>query len=438
MTSNPASGPPRDHPVLVETSRELPLVTLTIALRTGAQSDPPGLDGLSHLLGRLMRRTGGGIAPHELDAQIDTLGASVGIDVGHSSLAFHATVISRSFDRLLDLVAGMLARPELEGEELERLRRETLSELVDVLDNDRALVRRWFRRHFFGDHPYGRSSVGTMATVKRCTGADLSALHSTVVTPDNLVFAYAGDVDTARARQATASLQQELPARPAPSTSSGEPTVKPGRRLLVVDKPDRTQTQILIGTLGTHALDADHCALLVANTVFGGTFSARLTREIRGERGWSYGAYSSLPIDRHRQAFSMWTFPKSEDAAPCIRHQLAMLDEWCSKGISQAELDWAKSYLVRSHAFAIDTASKRVGLALDEEIYGLPRGYHADYVERIESVSLDEANAAVAHRIDPTNLSIVVVGTAARIQTEIEQAIPRLESANVVPFDADP
>src|SRR5690606_32750779 len=96
-------------------------------------------------------------------------------------------------------------------------------------------------------------------------------------------------------------------------------------RVVIVDKPERTQTQILIGCLGTRPSDEDHTALVVANTVFGGAFSARLMQSIRAERGWSYGAYSSLPIDRTRQAFSMWAFPKTGDCAPCVELELAML-----------------------------------------------------------------------------------------------------------------
>jgi zinc protease len=208
--------------------------------------------------------------------------------------------------------------------------------------------------------------------------------------------------------------------------------------LTFVDKPDRTQTQILIGGLGTHPADDDHLALHVANTVFGGTFTARLTQEVRAKRGWSYGAYSSLPIDRRRQAFSMWTFPKAEDAAPCIELQLQMLHALRDKGITKKELGWAKKFLVRSHAFALDTASKRVGLLLDSELYGLPPGYYEDYVERVKAVTWEATNAAVAARLPEQDLLLTVVGTAAQIGDTVKGAIPELASSEVVPFDSEP
>ncbi len=79
----------------------------------------------------------------------------------------------------------------------------------------------------------------------------------------------------------------------------------------------------------------------------------------------------------------MLTFPKAQDAAPCVKLQLDMLHALRAKGITKKELGWAQKFLVRSHAFALDTASKRVGLELDRELYGLPAGYYEDYIERI-------------------------------------------------------
>jgi zinc protease len=199
----------------------------------------------------------------------------------------------------------------------------------------------------------------------------------------------------------------------------------------------RSQCQILLGGLGTHARDPDHIALHVANTILGGTFTARLSKAIRSERGWSYGAYSSLPFDRRRQAFSMWTFPKAEDAVACVRLELDMLEDWVSNGVTDEELAWAKLYLVRSHAFAIDTATKRISLALDEVLYDLPARYHAEYPRAVLGVTRDEATAAIAKRISADNLLVAVVGTESEVGAALRDAIPGLVDYEVVPFDED-
>jgi zinc protease len=423
--------------LLVETSRTLPLVSMAVALRSGTCAEPPEREGLCRLLARLMRRTGGGLDPQVLEARVDALGASFGVDVSHSAATFQATVLSRSFDRFVDLLVDVLARPSLSVDELERLKRETESELVDALDNDRLLAHRWFRRRVFGTHPYGRSVHGTIRTVRTTASADIADLYGNALVRNNLVFAIAGDVDGRTAECAALRIAHALPCADAPPDDTPEPRIVPGRRLVVVDKPERTQCQILLGGLGTHARDPDHIALHVANTILGGTFTARLSKAIRSERGWSYGAYSSLPFDRRRQAFSMWTFPKAEDAVACVRLELDMLEDWVSNGVTDEELAWAKLYLVRSHAFAIDTATKRISLALDEVLYDLPARYHAEYPRAVLGVTRDEATAAIAKRISADNLLVAVVGTESEVGAALRDAIPGLVDYEVVPFDED-
>ncbi len=423
--------------LLLESSRALPLVSISVALRTGAVEDPPDQEGLSRVVARLMRRTGGGLEPQEIDTRIDTLGASLGAEISQSTVTFHGTVIRRSLQPFVDLYTDILARPAFSPDELGRLKRETEGELIELRDNDRALARRWFRKRLFAGHAYSRSVSGTLASIRSIERDNVQALYRRMFFRENLVFAFAGDIDADEARGVAKRIESALGAGERSRDSLDDPGVLPGRRLIIVDKPERTQTQIMIGGLGTHPHDDDHVALHVANTVFGGTFTARMTEEIRSKRGWSYGAYSSLPYDRHRRGFSMWTFPKASDAAACIALELEMLEKWRSKGVTKRELSWAKRYLSRSHAFSLDTASKRVGLALDEELYDLPAGYHSEYVERIGAVTLEQANEAVRRRISSDNLLVVVVGTASEIGDAVRDSIPGLASTEIVPFDRD-
>jgi zinc protease len=420
---------------LVETSHDLPLISLSIGSQHGSIFDPEGREGLTRLTARLMRRTAGGREPQEIDTRVDSIGASLGVDVSASTVVFHASAIRRSVSELAEIVAEVLGRPGLAEDEIGRLKRETEAELTESLDDDRGLARRWFRRRLFEAHPYGRPVSGTPATLDRVTREDVRARAASLATRGSLVFAFAGDIERAEAESLVERIESNLPAGGAVPDPTPDPAPVRGRRLVLVDKPERTQTQILIGALGTHPTDPDHTALLVGNTIFGGTFTARLTQEVRAKRGWSYGAYSSLPVDRRRQAFSLWTFPKAEDAGPCIELELEMLRALREGGVTAEELGWAKRYLVRSHAFAVDTPSKRVGLALDASLYDLPPGYYEDYLDRVSAVKLEDVNRALAQRIPDQELLIVVVGTAENLRSSLEAKIPNLTATEVVPYD---
>jgi zinc protease len=426
-----------EHGLLVETSHDLPLVSVTVALRMGALEDPPDGEGSVRLLGRLMRRSAGGRSAEQNDALVEGMGAALGADVTQSTVSFQGSVIARSLDRFGEFLVDALARPALPEDELMRLKRETLAELTETLDDDRSLARRWFRKRIFAGHPYGRSAAGTKAGVERATIDSLRTLYRRMLVPENLVIALAGDITPERAARFASELATALPHGAPLVDRTPDPTLRPGRHLVLVDKPERTQTQIIIGGLGSRPSDPDHFALSVANTAFGGTFTARLMQEVRVKRGWSYGAYSSLPYDRRRQAFSMWTFPKAADAAACLALELDMLEKLRSKGLTKTELAWAKRYLVRSHAFAIDTAAKRVGLRLDSTLYDLPPGYYENYTENLRAVTLEQANAALRERLSDENLLIALVGTESSVGDAVRAAIPRLASSETVPYDTE-
>jgi zinc protease len=423
--------------LLLERDDALPLVHGGVCTRSGAAEDPEELLGLTRLCGRLMRRTAGGLPADEVDARIDRMGAALGLDSGHGSTALSGSVLERSYDDFMRLFEQILLGPGFAEDELERLKRETLAELTEILDSDQQLAQRWFLRSLFAGHAYGRTVIGSQNTLRAIGVADVRRCYERHFTRQNLVFSFAGAVDRERVERASRALWDALPPGQAPAAPPAEPVAPKGRRLVFVDKPERTQTQILIGGLGTHPSDPDHFPLLVANTVFGGTFTARLTQEVRAKRGWSYGAYSSLGYDRRRQAFSMWTFPKAEDAAPCMALELEMLKDWWQRGLSADELGWAKRYLAQSQAFSCDTAAKRLGLELDELTSDLPKGHYARFVASVGDVTLEQANRAIQSRISLDDLTIVVVGTHAAIGDAVRRVIPDLREDRVVPFDTE-
>jgi zinc protease len=433
----PAARPSGEPSIYVEESHALPLINIAVAIRSGASADPEGKEGLTRIVARMLRRGCKGMTSHEIEEGIDALGAELSADVSPSMVTLHGDVISRSLDAFVDLMARLIAEPTFDEMELGRLLRETQGEIVEARDNDRSLATRQFRRLLFEGHPYGRRIGGQLASIGSITKSEVEQHYRRSFVRGNVSIAFSGDLTSERAAALAARLVSGMPAGGGPGDQIPPPSSKPGRRLVFVDKPDRTQTQILIGSIGSHPRDEDHVPLHVATTIFGGTFTSRLMREVRSKRGWSYGAYARLPFDTERDAFSMWTFPAAKDAAACIALELELMKAFREKGVTPRELAFAKRYLVRSHAFDIDTAQKRVHQKLDVELFRLPADYHTHYVEQVQAVTLDAANRAVATRISEDGLVISVVGTHAEIGEAVASAIPNLSNVEVVPFDAE-
>lgn len=421
----------------VAESHAVPLVSITIAFRSGSASDPAGKEGAAKLAFRMLRRGSRTHSAKEIEDELDRLGAELSTEVSVSSSAIHGQVIERNLGAFVDLLTALLGEPAFPEDELDRLKRETLAELVEARDSDRALAQQAFRRSVFTGHPYARGATGTRKTVTGLALEDVRAAYRTHFVQGNVALGFCGDVETTRAQSLAQRIAGALAAGPRVPDPVGAPGRIPGRRLVFVDKPERTQTQILIGGLGTSPHDHDHVALSVANAVFGGSFTSRLMREVRSKRGWSYGAYARLSVDKQRQAFSMWTFPAATDAPSCIALELELLEAFVAKGVDARELSFIKKFLGRSYAFDIDTASKRLHQALDVEVLDLPADYYSGYLARLAEVTVPQANAAVAARLTADDVLVVVVGTAAELEEKVRAIIPRLGEHRVVPFDRE-
>jgi len=421
--------------LLCERAEALPLVHVSISLSRGSATDPEDARGLTRLMARMLRMGTRQLKAPDVEDRLDSMGAQLSIGVGPGYVHFSAVVVERNVEPLFALLGQLLGEPALRKADLARLKRETRAGIAAGYDDDSVLCGRHFRSFILPDHAYGRSPVGTARGIGAVDVDALRQQHARLLTGPSTVVAAAGRLDTGRLQQLVDTHLGWLPRRAAVADPVGDPSMPRGRRVLIVDKPDRTQAQLLVGTLGTRARDRDHTALLVADTAFGGLFTSRLTNEVRAKRGYSYGANSGFGQQRQRDLWSMRTAPASGDAINCLTLQLSLYDEYVQEGLRAKELSVARDYLRKGVAFHSDTAAKRVDQRIDVELFGLPRDYHGGFAERVRAVTRSDANAAVARRMSQRDLSIVLVATASEVRPKLEQ-LPGIASVEVVPFDS--
>ncbi len=425
----------RDPELFVETSAALPLVTLSIGLRAGASTDPPGKEGLSRCVARMLRRGVASLDHQAIEERLDLLGGEFGADASAGAITLHAEVISRNLDPFFALVTELIGAPTFPEEDLGKLVREMQAEIVESRDSDRSLANRGLRRKLFDGHPYGRRVSGSLASLERIRREDVVAWYRAHFTAQNLVFAFSGDIDEAGARRVAEGILARLPAGPATIDDTPEPPGVKGRHLVLVDRPDRSQVQLVIGGLGSTPHDPHHLPWVVGNTAFGGTFTSRLMQEVRAKRGWSYGASSRIGYDRRRDAFTIWSAPGAADAAACLELELGLVRDAQAKGLEGEELEFVRKYLVRSHAFEVDTARKRVAQPLEEALYALPPGYHAGWVESVRAVDLQQVNAALAARMPVEDFVVSAVVTRSETGDALVSALGDLDSVTVLEPD---
>ncbi|HEX7666113.1 MAG TPA: pitrilysin family protein [Polyangiaceae bacterium] len=419
--------------VFLEENHALPLVAMSVLTRSGAAHDPQGKTGLARVTSRMLLRGCEGATAQQIEELLDGYGAEAAEETTAAACGISMQGITRNLDKLVDLGARIVGAPTFAPADFARLIREMDADQLEMRDEDRTLAERAVRRAIFGDHTYGR--LTTRDSLAAMTVDDVRGFHAKHYVRNNVVVSIAGDVTPDQAKSIAEKMLSRLPPGERQTDPTTDPTEKTGRRLLFVDKPERTQTQIYIGGLGTSPHDDDHFPLIVGDAVLGGSFTSRLMREVRSKRGWSYGASSHLDVARKRHRFSAHTFPAATDAAACLALELDLIDKYVDKGITPRELAFIKKFLVRGYAFEVDTAPKRVQQAVDIELYDWPADYHTGYVDKVKNADLDTVNGAIKRRIKPENLAVVMVGTASQILEAVQKAIPNLASTDVIPFD---
>lgn len=423
-------------PIIHEHSTDLPLVEIRHILRSGTVVERPEVAGVGRIALRLLRRGAGGLDRRGLDEAIDRIASVISMQASPDFYAIHLRALERFVGRANDLLAKILLEPTLDEGELDRLKRETLAEIITSRDDDRGLASRALRRLIYRDHPYGRSPRGTLETVARITRDDVVRFLEENLVRDNVLIGAAGDIDPERLREALSQTVDRLPERPAPRGELEPAEEEPGVRVVLVDKPDRTQTQIFMGHLGPSIHDFLDLPLRVALTAFGGTFTSRLMQEVRVARGWSYGAYSSLGRGRVPEVLSLWVFPSLKDAVPCIELVRGLYTELKEKGPTDEDVLFARDFLAKSLALQKDTAPSRLTLRLRQELLGMAPDYYDTFAERVRAVTPIQVRDAVATQIKDQDLAIAITCTADQLIGPLRESLGEDASIDVIPYDS--
>lgn len=400
-----------------------PVFSLCIAIADGARTDAPGRAGLSHLTAQMAQRGAGGMSRKAFLEAVDRLGASLDISVSRHHVLVWIDGLSRHFDRLIELLEAAVKQPAHDEGEFAKLKRELLAELDEVRDDDSALGGRAFARALYGHHPYGRPLKGCPESLEKIDIHAVRKRHAALFGGHEVVVGCAGDVSPERV---AAAVTRVFPAARTTGADLSRVAIPPlkrpeGLRVVVVDKPERAQTQLFIGQPSIALHDADWTALQVAQTAFGGMFTAPLSHEIREKRGWSYSVWSALQSDSWIGTFQMRMHPNTPEAVPALALSLELLRDFHTRGPDPVAFEAARQNLSRGHVFAIDTSSRLMWERLSTELSGLPRSWLDDAVERYRSVTLEAATKAVQSHIRPADHTVTIVCTASDIVPTLEK-----------------
>jgi len=426
-------------PVEFEKDERVPLVYLNLVVNGGSVHDPKNKEGLTQLMGEMMLRGTSLRSKSEIDLTLDDLGANLAVETRAEAFIVRGAVLSSELEPFLELIEEITTTPRFDERELKKLKEELNAVLLSEMGRDATIAAKKFTQFLFSDsHPYGAPINGTRTSIANISRDDLIRHHQAFFQRANLSLIALGDASERSLQAFATKLSRRLPGDKV-LTQVQTPNPPRGRRVLLIDKPERTQTQILGGQLGVTLDHPDYFPLYLGNFAFGGgSFNSRMMQEIRVKRGWSYGAYSSF---RHGREPRSWTFslaPASQDCISAAKLSLELIDSLKKDGITEAEYQTARESLINSSAFLYNTPQKRAENRILEVTLGLKPGFMELYQKELQNTSLARVNQALNRYLQPDTMTLALLGDSKQLKPQVIQKLG-VEAAQIttVAYDKD-
>jgi predicted Zn-dependent peptidase len=409
--------------VWVVEMREVPVAHVSVLVKAGAAADPAGKFGLANFTAAMLDEGAGARDALALADAVEFIGASLttGSTFDVSSIRIHTPV--SKLDDALQILADVVLRPTFAGSELERLRKERLTRLLQTRDQPSALASAAFSRLVFGPrHRYGTPSLGNEASTSEMTAADLKGFYATYYQPQHAHVLVVGDV-------AADAVVQKLERALGGWKNSGAPS-KPAvpaapqhaaRQIYLIDKPGAAQSEIRIGGVGVPRTTPDFFVLDVLNTVLGGSFTSRLNTNLREQHGYAYGAGSAFDMRESAGPFVASAAVQTDKTVESLQEFFKELDGM-RKPVPDGELTKAKNLEALGFPAGFETTTGMAGNLSELVIYGLPESFFSEYVPKIRAVTAADVERAAKQYLLTDRFAVVVVGDLAKIEKPIRDA----------------
>jgi zinc protease len=425
--------------VIVVESANMPLVTSGLVIKSGGEVDPAQMSGLADMTADLLTKGTKTRSAPEIAQAVEALGGELNSSGSWDSSVITVNVASSKINQAMDILADVVRNPTFKDDEIERLRQQNLDGLQQAMASPGQVASYVASRVVFGDDAYGHPLSGTMQSIPRIKRDDIVALHNTYYRPDNAILVFAGDIKAADAFKLAERLFGDWakPASPLPATemkTAGDAMgAKP--RVVVIDMPDAGQAAVVLARRGLKRTDPEYYRGIVANTVLGGGYSARLNQEIRIKRGLSYGAGSSLSARRNVGPFTASTQTKNESGAEVASLLMSELTRLASEPVAETELTPRKAVLTGNFGRNLETTGGLVAQVANLALYGLSLDEINNYIRNVQAVSAGDVQKFAGTRIDQKGANLIIVGNSKLFLDDLRKQFPNVEVIPIADLD---
>ncbi len=397
--------------VLVVENHKLPRVSIQLTI-----DNPPILEGekagVSSLTGSLLGNGSKNIPKDEFNEEIDFLGARLSF----GPQGAYAQSLSKYFPRMMELMADAAIYPNFTQEEFEKEKNLLITGLKTQEKDVSAIAGRVQRALAYGKgHPYGEFT--TEETVNNVTLSDVEGFYRDYFVPANAYLIIVGDVSLANVKELTEKYFTSWTKAVPPSFSYSSPKNVPNTQINFVDMPNAVQSEIAVQNIADLKMkDPDYIPVLVANQILGGGGEGRLFLNLREDKGYTYGSYSSINDDKYAASrFRATAQVRNAVTDSSVVELLKEIQRINTEPVSEKELNNTKAKYAGRFIMALEDPQTIARYALNIETEGLPKDFYKTYLERLDNVTISDVQKAAQKYFNPENARVVVTGKGSEV-----------------------
>ncbi len=400
---------------------DIPKVATVLMVKVGATAEPYERSGLAAMTAEMLEEGTATRTSLQIEAELDRMGSHLSTGGSREWSAVSLDSLKRHLPESLELMSDVLLHPSFPGEELERLRKQRLDAILQDRVSSGSIAGKAVRKSLFGArHPYGWPIGGNESSIRDMKRAELEQFYFRHFAPENSALIMVGDIDLAEAENA---VERVLGHWSVDSFGSVEvpPVSPPSRATCFVDRPGAAQSELRLAMPAPPRRTEDYIVLEVLNNVLGGGFSGRLNLNLREDKGYTYGAFSSIRYGNLFGLFLGSTPVESSVTKPALTEligEFEALHSW-SRPVTDDELAHAKESLVRGFAQRFETMSQVASEIAELEGSGLSVEELERYADVVEAVTQAELKRAAERYLDTSKAVIIVVGDGEKVAEQV-------------------
>ncbi|MCA9463773.1 MAG: insulinase family protein [Nitrospira sp.] len=398
--------------VLLMEDHELPLVTASAMIRTGSRWEPREKIGLAELTGAVLRSGGTQKRSGDaLDEFLEAKAAAIETGIGDSSGTASMSSLTDDFQEVFRVFGEVLRYPAFDAAKLAIAKNQVMAGIARQNDDPDSIVSREFKKLVYGpESPY--TWVPTYATMSQITREDVVNWHHTYFHPNRIILGISGDFQKPQVLSLIREVFGHWPKGPEMRDALVPIRTQPVPGIFYIEKNDMTQAKIAMGHLGIRRDDPDYYSLVIVNQILSGSFGARLFSNIRSKQGLAYDVHGGVGLDWDHPGMAILSMStKTETTGKGIDALIAEARNMVANPPTDDEVQKAKTSILNSFVFSVDSPSKVLGKYLTYEYYGYPSTWLQEFRPGIEHVTTAQVRAAAERHLRPQAFSILVVGS---------------------------